>query len=79
MFGSTSTVEKIIDVFKQTWKCRVAGIIPRDECTTEEEVSALVFLGMVVELVEDQLVMHERPYLENKLKKRGLLAPNFGK
>eukprot|EP00975_Prorocentrum_lima_P039038 8202370-Prorocentrum_lima.AAC.1 len=29
MFGTTSMVEKIIDVFKQTWKCRVTGIIPR--------------------------------------------------
>eukprot|EP00975_Prorocentrum_lima_P047934 10023936-Prorocentrum_lima.AAC.1 len=34
---------------------------------------------MVVEVVEDRLVMHQRPYLENKLKKRGLLAPIFGK
>eukprot|EP00975_Prorocentrum_lima_P060242 12635644-Prorocentrum_lima.AAC.1 len=33
---------------------------------------------MVVELVDDQLVMHQKPYLENKLKKRGLLASNFG-
>eukprot|EP00975_Prorocentrum_lima_P040132 8428655-Prorocentrum_lima.AAC.1 len=24
-------------------------------------------------------MMHQRPYLENKLKKRGLNAPNFGK
>eukprot|EP00975_Prorocentrum_lima_P053080 11131972-Prorocentrum_lima.AAC.1 len=24
-------------------------------------------------------MMHQEPYLENKLKKRGLLAPNFGK
>eukprot|EP00975_Prorocentrum_lima_P056187 11782868-Prorocentrum_lima.AAC.1 len=55
-------VEKIIDVFKQTWKCRVTGIIPRYGCTTEEEVSTLVVLGMVVELIEDKLVMHERPY-----------------
>eukprot|EP00975_Prorocentrum_lima_P023987 5048076-Prorocentrum_lima.AAC.1 len=33
---------------------------------------------MVVEVVEEKLVMHQRPYLE-KLKKRGLLAPDFGK
>eukprot|EP00975_Prorocentrum_lima_P063197 12890072-Prorocentrum_lima.AAC.1 len=30
MFGSTSMVEKIIDVINQTWKCRVTGTIPRD-------------------------------------------------
>eukprot|EP00975_Prorocentrum_lima_P002643 583270-Prorocentrum_lima.AAC.1 len=30
MYGSTTMVEKIIDVFKQTWKCRVTGNIPRD-------------------------------------------------
>eukprot|EP00975_Prorocentrum_lima_P008035 1717711-Prorocentrum_lima.AAC.1 len=34
---------------------------------------------MVVEVVDEKLAMHQRPYLENKLKKRGLLAPNFGK
>eukprot|EP00975_Prorocentrum_lima_P024181 5088732-Prorocentrum_lima.AAC.1 len=34
---------------------------------------------MVVEVVEEKLVMHQRPYLQKKLKKRGLLAPNFGK
>eukprot|EP00975_Prorocentrum_lima_P017557 3706951-Prorocentrum_lima.AAC.1 len=60
-------VERIIDAFKQTWKCRVAGISPRDGCTTEEEVSTLLSLGMVVELAEDRLVMHRRPHLENKL------------
>eukprot|EP00975_Prorocentrum_lima_P025367 5327239-Prorocentrum_lima.AAC.1 len=52
-------VEKIIDAFKQTWKCRVTGIIPRDGCATEEEVSTLVFLGMVVELAENSLVEEE--------------------
>eukprot|EP00975_Prorocentrum_lima_P021238 4470340-Prorocentrum_lima.AAC.1 len=34
---------------------------------------------MVVQVVEGKLMMHEEPYLENKLKKRGLCAPNFGK
>eukprot|EP00975_Prorocentrum_lima_P043111 9053078-Prorocentrum_lima.AAC.1 len=34
---------------------------------------------MVVELAKEKLVMHQRPYLECELKKRGLLAPNFGK
>eukprot|EP00975_Prorocentrum_lima_P027677 5818547-Prorocentrum_lima.AAC.1 len=34
---------------------------------------------MVVEVVEGKLMMHQRPYLENKLKKRGLIEPNFGK
>eukprot|EP00975_Prorocentrum_lima_P063496 12891874-Prorocentrum_lima.AAC.1 len=28
---------------------------------------------------KEKLVMHPRPYLEHKSKKRGLLAPNFGK
>eukprot|EP00975_Prorocentrum_lima_P025914 5453716-Prorocentrum_lima.AAC.1 len=46
MFGSTSTLEKIIDACKQTSKYRVTGIIPRDGCSSEEEVSTLVFLGM---------------------------------
>eukprot|EP00975_Prorocentrum_lima_P038156 8023216-Prorocentrum_lima.AAC.1 len=63
-------VENIIDAFKQTWKCRVTGIIPRGGCTSEEGVPTLVFLGMVVELAENRLVMRQRPYLENKLKKR---------
>eukprot|EP00975_Prorocentrum_lima_P064220 12896250-Prorocentrum_lima.AAC.1 len=52
MFGYTSMVEKVIDAFKQTWKCRVTGIIPRYGCTSEEDASTLVFLGMVVELAE---------------------------
>eukprot|EP00975_Prorocentrum_lima_P069848 12928661-Prorocentrum_lima.AAC.1 len=34
---------------------------------------------MVVEVVEERLAMHPRPYLENEPRKRGLLAPNFGK
>eukprot|EP00975_Prorocentrum_lima_P007423 1593105-Prorocentrum_lima.AAC.1 len=34
---------------------------------------------MVVEVAMEKLVMHRRPYLENKLKKRGLMASNFGK
>eukprot|EP00975_Prorocentrum_lima_P038478 8087265-Prorocentrum_lima.AAC.1 len=34
---------------------------------------------MVVELAKEKSVMHQRPYLENKLKKRGLMAPNAGK
>eukprot|EP00975_Prorocentrum_lima_P033429 7010765-Prorocentrum_lima.AAC.1 len=38
----------------------------------------LFSLGMVVEVVDEKLVTHQRPHLENKLKKRGLLAPNFG-
>eukprot|EP00975_Prorocentrum_lima_P065766 12905353-Prorocentrum_lima.AAC.1 len=37
MFGSTAMVEKIIYVFKQTWKCRVTGITTRDGCTPEEQ------------------------------------------
>eukprot|EP00975_Prorocentrum_lima_P019105 4021041-Prorocentrum_lima.AAC.1 len=31
MFGSTTMVKKIIDAFRKPWKCRVTGIIPRDE------------------------------------------------
>eukprot|EP00975_Prorocentrum_lima_P015299 3241711-Prorocentrum_lima.AAC.1 len=54
MFGS-STVNKISDAFREPWKCRVTGIIPRDGSTTELEVSTLVFLGMVVELAEEKL------------------------
>eukprot|EP00975_Prorocentrum_lima_P013882 2949347-Prorocentrum_lima.AAC.1 len=34
---------------------------------------------MVVEVAEGKLVLHPRPDLDNKLKRRGLLAPNFGK
>eukprot|EP00975_Prorocentrum_lima_P029352 6163721-Prorocentrum_lima.AAC.1 len=34
---------------------------------------------MVVEVAKEKLVMQQRPYLENKLKRRGLMAPNFGK
>eukprot|EP00975_Prorocentrum_lima_P028655 6021815-Prorocentrum_lima.AAC.1 len=72
MFGSTSMVKKkkIIDAFQKPWKCRVTGIIPGDGVTIEEEVPTLVFLGMVMEVAEDKLMMHQKPYLENKLKKR---------
>eukprot|EP00975_Prorocentrum_lima_P019329 4071713-Prorocentrum_lima.AAC.1 len=45
----------------------------------QEEVSTLVFLGMVVELVEDQLVMQQQPYCESKLKKRGLFGTQLWK
>eukprot|EP00975_Prorocentrum_lima_P058228 12219211-Prorocentrum_lima.AAC.1 len=34
---------------------------------------------MVVKVVEEKLVRHQRPYLENQSKNRGVLAPNFGK
>eukprot|EP00975_Prorocentrum_lima_P050276 10529803-Prorocentrum_lima.AAC.1 len=70
MFGSTSTVEKIIEAFQKEWTCRVTGVISRDEETVEEEVPTLTFLGMVIEVVDGNLMMHQRPYLENKLKKR---------
>eukprot|EP00975_Prorocentrum_lima_P011959 2540573-Prorocentrum_lima.AAC.1 len=70
MCGSTPMVKKIIDAFQKPWKCRVTGIITRDEVATEEEVSTLVFLGMVAEVAEGKLMMHQEPYLENKLKKR---------
>eukprot|EP00975_Prorocentrum_lima_P028766 6043822-Prorocentrum_lima.AAC.1 len=33
---------------------------------------------MVVEVVIEKSVTHQRPYLEIMLKKRGLMAPNFG-
>eukprot|EP00975_Prorocentrum_lima_P064779 12899588-Prorocentrum_lima.AAC.1 len=59
--------------------CRVTDIIPRDGITIEEEVPTLVLLGIVVEVVEDRWVMHRRPCLEDTLKKRSSLAPNFGK
>eukprot|EP00975_Prorocentrum_lima_P034504 7252347-Prorocentrum_lima.AAC.1 len=72
-------VKTITDAFWKPWKCRVAGIIPRYGVTIQEEVATLAFLGMVVEVVDGQLAMHRRPYLENKLKKRGLRAPNFAK
>eukprot|EP00975_Prorocentrum_lima_P067131 12913154-Prorocentrum_lima.AAC.1 len=63
-------VKKMIDAFRKAWTCRVAGILPRDGITIEEEVPTLVFLGMVVEVVKEKLVMHQRPYLENKFKTR---------
>eukprot|EP00975_Prorocentrum_lima_P002338 510053-Prorocentrum_lima.AAC.1 len=63
-------VNKIIQGLKEPWKCRVTGIIPRDEVTFEKEVFTLVCLGMVVEVVEGKLMMHQRPYLENTSKKR---------
>eukprot|EP00975_Prorocentrum_lima_P024785 5203247-Prorocentrum_lima.AAC.1 len=34
------------------------------DITIEEEVSTLVFWGMVVEVVDGNLMMHQRPYLE---------------
>eukprot|EP00975_Prorocentrum_lima_P008520 1819843-Prorocentrum_lima.AAC.1 len=71
-------VKKIIDAFGEPWTCRATGIIPRYGSTIEEYVSTRVFLGMVVELAVKRLVMHQRPYLESKLKKRRLMAPNFG-
>eukprot|EP00975_Prorocentrum_lima_P023332 4905801-Prorocentrum_lima.AAC.1 len=46
MFGSTSTVMRIIESFQREWKCRVTGVIPRDDNAVEEEVSTLVFLGI---------------------------------
>eukprot|EP00975_Prorocentrum_lima_P024305 5113071-Prorocentrum_lima.AAC.1 len=55
MLGATSMVKKIIDDFREPWKCRVTGIIPRDGITTEEEVSTLVFFGMVVEVAKEKL------------------------
>eukprot|EP00975_Prorocentrum_lima_P030597 6418926-Prorocentrum_lima.AAC.1 len=67
-------VKNIIDAFKEPWKCRVTGIIPRDEVTIEEEVCTLVLSRMVVDVVEEKFMMHHRPYPENKLKKRGLLC-----
>eukprot|EP00975_Prorocentrum_lima_P064403 12897345-Prorocentrum_lima.AAC.1 len=70
MVGSTSMVKKIIGAFREPWTCRVTGIIRRDGNTTEEEESTLVFSGMFVELAAEKLVMHQRPYLESKLKKR---------
>eukprot|EP00975_Prorocentrum_lima_P065693 12904889-Prorocentrum_lima.AAC.1 len=63
-------VKKLTDAFNTPWKCTVAGIIPRDGITIEEEVPTLVFLGMVVEVMEEKLMMHQKPYLENTLKKR---------
>eukprot|EP00975_Prorocentrum_lima_P057438 12047367-Prorocentrum_lima.AAC.1 len=65
MFGSTSTVKKIIEAFQKERKCRVTAVIPRDDETVEEEVHTLVFLGMVIEVVDGNLMMHQRPYLEN--------------
>eukprot|EP00975_Prorocentrum_lima_P017498 3696742-Prorocentrum_lima.AAC.1 len=53
MFGSTSMVKNNIDAFRKPWKCSVTGIIPRDGINIEEEVPRLVFLGMVVEVVEE--------------------------
>eukprot|EP00975_Prorocentrum_lima_P068785 12922582-Prorocentrum_lima.AAC.1 len=58
MLGSTSMVKKNIDAFRKPWKCRVTGITPRGGITIEEEVPTPVFLGMVVEVVEEKLVMH---------------------
>eukprot|EP00975_Prorocentrum_lima_P034261 7199599-Prorocentrum_lima.AAC.1 len=63
-------VKKMIDSFRKPWKCRVTGILPRGGITSEEEVPTRVFLEMVVEVVDEKLVMHQRPYLESKLKKR---------
>eukprot|EP00975_Prorocentrum_lima_P016591 3518522-Prorocentrum_lima.AAC.1 len=57
MFGYTSMVKEIIDAFKTPWKCRVAGIIPRDGITIEEEVPTAVSLGMVVEVVEAKFLV----------------------
>eukprot|EP00975_Prorocentrum_lima_P064843 12899956-Prorocentrum_lima.AAC.1 len=62
-------VKKISDGVQRPWKGRVTGIIPRDGVTIEEEVSTLVFLGMVVEVAGERLMMHQKPYLENKLKR----------
>eukprot|EP00975_Prorocentrum_lima_P012999 2760002-Prorocentrum_lima.AAC.1 len=69
----------MVGAFRKPGKCKVTGTLPRDGVTVEEEVPTLVFLGMVVEVLEEKLAMHRRPYLENRLKKRCLLSPNFGK
>eukprot|EP00975_Prorocentrum_lima_P048022 10042313-Prorocentrum_lima.AAC.1 len=70
MFGYVSVVKKIIEAFRKPRTCRVTGILPRDGITSEEEVPTLVFLGMVVEVAKEKLMIHQRRYLEIKLKKR---------
>eukprot|EP00975_Prorocentrum_lima_P029615 6217038-Prorocentrum_lima.AAC.1 len=55
MLGSTPMVKDIIDAFREPWKCRVAGVLPRDGIASEEEVPTLVFLEMVVEVAKEKL------------------------
>eukprot|EP00975_Prorocentrum_lima_P059179 12408630-Prorocentrum_lima.AAC.1 len=43
------------DAFGKPWKCRVTGIILRHGIAIEEEAPTRVFLGMVVEVVEEKL------------------------
>eukprot|EP00975_Prorocentrum_lima_P066831 12911468-Prorocentrum_lima.AAC.1 len=54
-FGSVSMVKKIIDAFGEPWQCRATAIISRDGITTEEQVSTLAFLGVVVEVAKEKL------------------------
>ena len=51
----------------------IQGVLVRDHYKTEHEVSELRFLGITIELGEDNMILlHQKKYIQEKLAEHGL-------
>ena len=62
-------------MFEETWTCNIGGIMYHPSIKgAEVGVETLNFLGVVLERSGEEFVIHQKPHILGKLKKRDLLT-----
>ena len=79
IMGATRWVIEVIKMIQKSWTCKVMGILVRDGYQTDLKAKSLNFLGCTLEEEGEVLILHQRLYLDDKLKERRMISEEHGK
>ena len=80
-------MSSLVEVLLKTWQMKIQGFLPSDELKVGEKVQIgdkqvpvkqeLQFLGMVIKRIEGGVALHQQPWVETELERRGWTSVNL--